>query len=81
MRTSYNKRLVEEHKRNTLILDNILLIVNIKRIKYHMYKLNKYNKHIRFELFVNLSVVRCYGLNTIQLQVLYNNLLFNGYLK
>ena len=81
MRTSYNKRLVEEHKRNTLILDNILLIVNIKRIKYHMYKLNKYNKHIRFELFVNLSVIRCYGLNTIQLQVLYNNLLFNGYLK
>ena len=81
MRTSYNKRLVEEHKRNTLILDNILLIVNIKRIKYHMYKLNKYNRHIKYRLFVNLSVVRCYGLNTIQLQVLYNNLLFNGHLK
>ena len=53
----------------------------MKRIKYHMKQLNKYNKHIRYELFINLSVIRCYGLNNIQLQVLYNNLLFNGHIK
>ena len=81
MRTSYQRRLIEEYKRNVLILNDILLIVDIKRIKHHMKLLNKYTHHIRFELFSNLSVVRCYGLNNIQLRVLYNNLLFNGYIK
>ena len=81
MYTSYNNRVTREHKRNIDILNNVLMIVDIKHIKYHMHKLNKYNKHIRFELFINLSVLRCYGLNNIQLRVLYNNLLFNGHIK
>jgi hypothetical protein len=81
MRTSYQRRLVEEYKRNILILDNILMIVDIKHVKYHMHKLNKYTPHIKFGLFSNLSVIRCYNLNNIQLQVLYNNLLYNGYIK
>ena len=81
MYTSYNQRIVREHKRNVNILNDILLMVDIKRIKHHMRLLNKYTPHIRHKLFINLSVVRCYGINTIQLRVLYNNLLYNGYIK
>jgi hypothetical protein len=79
--TSYNNRITQEHKRNLLILNDILLMVDIKRIKHHMCLLNKYTPHIRYELFINLSVIRCYSLNRIQLRVLYNNLLFNGHIK
>ena len=81
MYTSYNNRVTREHKRNQVILNDILMNIDIRHVKYHMSKLNKYNKHIRFELFINLSVIRCYGLNNIQLRVLYNNLLFNGDIK
>ena len=81
MYTTTNNRITREHKRNIDILNNILMIVDIKHIKYHMKKLNKYTPHIRFELFINLSVIRCYGLNNIQLRVLYNNLLFNSHIK
>ena len=81
MYTSYNQRLVREHKRNVIILNDILILIDVKSIKHHMKQLNKYTPHIQFKLFSNLSVVRCYGLNTIQLRVLYNNLLYNGYLK
>ena len=82
-----NNQIVIEHKRNINIYYNVLdIIINrdthgMKRIKYHMKQLNKYNKHIRYELFINLSVIRCDGLNNIQLRVLYNNLLFNGHIK
>ena len=79
--TSYNARLVQEQKRNQSIYNDILLIVDINNIKYHMHKLNKYHKHISCGMFSNLSVIRCYGLKTIQLQVLYNKLLYNGYIK
>jgi len=79
--TSYNNRIVEEHKRNVKILTNVLLIVDINNIKHHMIKLNKYHKHISCGLFSNLSITRCYGLKTIQLRVLYNYLLYNSILK
>jgi hypothetical protein len=81
MYTINNNQVVQEHKRNINILQGVLCRIDIKRVKYHMIKLNRYNKHIRFKLFVNLSVIRCYGLNNIQLRVLYNNLLFNGHIK
>ena len=81
MYTSYNQRLVREHKRNVIILNDILILIDVKRVKHHMKQLNKYTPHIKFGLFSNLSVIRCYGLNNIQLQVLYNHMLFNGYLK
>ena len=81
MYTSTSNRVTREHKRNQVILNDILMNIDIRHVKYHMKKLNKYNKHIRFELFINLSVIRCYGLNNIQLRVLYNNLLFNGDIK
>jgi hypothetical protein len=82
-----NNNVIVEHKRNVNIYYGVLdIIINkdthgMKNIKYHMKQLNKYNKHIRYELFINLSVIRCYGLNNIQLKVLYNNLLFNGHIK
>ena len=79
--TSYNKRIVREHKRNLLILNDILIIVDIVNIKHHMKVLNKQVKHIHYELFINLYVIKQYKLNNIQLRVLYNNLLFNGYVK
>ena len=81
MYTMTNNNIVREHKRNINILQGVLCRIDVKRVKYHMKQLNKYNQHIKFELFSNLSVIRCYGLNNIQLQVLYNNLLFNGYIK
>ena len=84
MYTIVSNNVVREHKRNVNILqgvNNIIGFEGLYNILYHMRKLNKYNKHIRFELFINLSVIRCYGLNKIQLQVLYNYLLFNGHLK
>ena len=79
--TTYKSRVVEEHKRNMNILDGILLIVDINNIKYHMLKLNRYNKHIPYKLFINLYVVKCYRLKPIQLRVLYNSLLFNSHIK
>ena len=79
--TSYNNRVVQEHKRNIVILNDILLIVDISNIKYHMNKLNKQIVNIKYELFINLYVIKQYKLNNIQLRVLYNNLLFNGHVK
>ena len=81
MYTSYNNRITREHKRNQVILNDILMNIDIRHVKYHMSKLNKYTPHIRYKLFINLSVLRCYGLNNIQLRVLYDNLLFNGHIK
>ena len=81
MYTSTSNRITQEHKRNINILHGVLCRIDVQRVKYHMIKLNRYNKHIRFKLFINLSVIRCYGLNNIQLRVLYNNLLFNGHIK
>ena len=81
MYTMTNNNIVREHKRNINILQGVLCRIDVKRVKYHMKQLNKYNQHIKFELFSNLSVIRCYGLNNIQLKVLYNNLLFNGHIK
>ena len=85
--TSYNNRVVQEHKRNVNIYYGVLdVIINkdtkgMKNIKHHMIKLNKYHKHIPYELFINLYVVKCYRLKPIQLRVLYNSLLFNGHIK
>ena len=85
--TSYNTRVVEEHKRNVNIYYGVLdIIINkdtngMKRIKHHMRLLNGYMKHIPYELFSNLSIIKCYRLKEIQLRVLYNHLLFNGHIK
>ena len=81
--TSYNTRVVQEHKRNLVILKGGLIIIggDMVRILHHMHKLNGYMKHIPYELFSNLSIIKCYGLKEIQLRVMYNHLLFNGYIK
>ena len=76
-----NNNIVIEHKRNLNILEGVLLIVDIKHIKYHMKKLNKYHSHISFGMFSNLSIIKQYKLKDIQLQILYNNLYYNRYIK
>ena len=81
MYATSNNTIVKEHKRNVNILKGILLIVDIKHIKHHVRLLNGYHSHISFGMFANLSIIKQYKLKTIQLEVLYNNLLFNSYLK
>ena len=76
-----NNNIVIEHKRNINILEGILLIVDIKNIKYHMKKLNKYHSHISIGMFSHLSIIKQYKLKDIQLQILYNNLYYNGFIK
>ena len=79
--TSYNNRVVQEHKRNMKILSNILMLIDINNIKHHMRLLNCYHKHISIGMFSSLTIVRQYKLNNIQLRVLYNSMLFNGHIK
>ena len=76
-----NNNIVIEHKRNLNILEGVLIIVDIKHIKYHMKKLNKYHSHISLGMFSNLSIIKQYKLKDIQLQILYNNLYYNRYIK
>ena len=76
-----NNNIVREHKRNVNILEGVLLIVDIKRIKHHVRKLNNYHNHITLGMFSNLSIIKVYNLKAIQLQVLYNNLYYNSYIK
>ena len=73
--------ITREHKRNLNILEGILIIVDIKHVKYHMRKLNTYHQHISLGMFSNLSIVKVYKLKVIQLQVLYNSLYYNGHIK
>jgi len=81
MYATSNNTIVQEHKRNMNILKGVLLIVTIKHIKHHMKLLNGYHSHISFGMFSKLSIIKQYKLKPIQLEVLYNNLLFNSYLK
>ena len=76
-----NNHIVKEHKRNLNILEGVLLIVDIKRIKHNMKLLNNYHNHISFGMFSNLSIIKTYNLKEIQLQVLYNSLFYNGFIK
>ena len=73
--------ITREHKRNLNILEGILIIVDIKHVKYHMRKLNTYHQHISLGMFSNLSIVKVYNLKTIQLNILYNSLYYNGHIK
>ena len=81
MYSNQENNITREHKRNLNILEGILLIVDIKHIKYHMKKLNKYHSHISIGMFSNLSIIKQYKLKDIQLQILYNNLYYNRYIK
>ena len=81
MYANQDNSITREHKRNLNILDGVLLIVDIKRIKHHMKLLNGYHQHITFGMFSNLSIVKVYNLKAIQLQVLYNSLYYNSYIK
>jgi len=81
MYATTTNNIIREHKRNINILEGVLLIVDIKRIKYHLRLLNRYHKHISIGMFSSLTIIKQYKLKQIQLQVLYNNLLFNSYLK
>ena len=81
MYATTSNSITREHKRNLNILDGVLLIVDIKRIKHHMRLLNKYHQHISLGMFSCLSIVKQYKLKTIQLQVLYNSMYYNGYIK
>jgi hypothetical protein len=81
MYVTTENNVVREHKRNLNILDGVLIIVDIKHIKYHMRKLNKYHQHINLGMFSSLSIIKQYELKTIQLQVLYNSLYYNGFIK
>ena len=73
--------ITREHKRNLNILEGILIIVDIKHVKNHMRKLNTYHQHISLGMFSNLSIVKVYNLKSIQLNILYNSLYYNGYIK
>ena len=81
MYATTSNSITREHKRNLNILDGVLLIVDIKRIKHHMRLLNKYHQHISLGMFSCLSIVKQYKLKTIQLQVLYNSMYYNGFIK
>ena len=81
MYSNQENSITREHKRNINILEGVLLIVNIQRIKNHMKLLNSYHNHISFGMFSNLSIIKSYNLKSIQLQVLYNSLFYNGYIK
>ena len=81
MYVNQENNITREHKRNMNILDGVLIIVDIKHIKYHMRKLNTYHSHISFGMFKSLSIVKVYNLKEIQLQVLYNSLFYNSYIK
>lgn len=81
MYSNQENNITREHKRNLNILEGVLLIVDIKNIKYHMRKLNTYHNHISLGMFSNLSIVKVYNLKAIQLQVLYNSLYYNGFIK
>ena len=76
-----DNNIILEHRRNINILDGVLLIVDIKRVKHHMRLLNKYHQHISLGMFSSLSIVKQYKLKTIQLQVLYNSMYYNGFIK
>ena len=81
MYATTSNSITREHKRNVNILDGVLLIVDIKRIKHHMKLLNRYHQHISLGMFSSLSIVKQYKLKTIQLQVLYNSMYYNGFIK
>ena len=81
MYANVSNNIVREHKRNLNILEGVMLIVDIKHIKHHMKLLNRYHQHISLGMFSNLSIIKQYKLNTIQLQVLYNSLYYNGFIK
>ena len=76
-----NNNIIVEHKRNVNILEGVLLIVDIKSIKHHMRLLNGYHEHITLGMFSCLSIVKQYKLKSIQLNILYNSLYYNGYIK
>ena len=63
------------------ILEGILLIVDIKAIKHHMRLLNGYHQHISLGMFSSLSIIKQYKLKVIQLEILYNSLYYNGFIK
>ena len=81
MYATSNNTIVREHKRNMNILEGVLLIVDIKHIKHNMLLLNGYHSHISFGMFSTLSIVKQYKLNVIQLEILYNSLYYNGFIK
>jgi len=81
MYATSNNTIVKEHKRNMNILEGILLIVDIKHIKHHVRLLNGYHQHISLGMFSTLSIVKQYKLKSIQLEILYNSLYYNGFIK
>ena len=81
MYATTNNSITREHKRNLNILEGVLLIVDIKRIKHHMKLLNRYHQHISYGMFNSLSIVKQYKLKAIQVNILYNSLYYNGYIK
>ena len=81
MYATTSNNITREHKRNVNILEGVLIIVDIKHIKHHMKKLNNYHQHISYGMFSSLSIIKQYKLKTIQLQVLYNYLYYNGCIK
>ena len=81
MYATSNNTIVKEHKRNMNILDGVLLIVDSKHIKHHMRLLNGYHQHISYGMFSKLSIIKRYKLKTIQLEILYNSLYYNGFIK
>ena len=81
MYATTNNNIVREHKRNVNILEGVMLIVDIKHIKHHMKLLNRYHQHISLGMFSNLSIIKQYKLKAIQINILYNSLYYNGFIK
>ena len=81
MYANESNNIIREHKRNVNILEGVLIIVDIKHIKHHMKKLNRYHQHISLGMFSSLSIVKQYKLKAIQVNILYNSLYYNGFIK
>ena len=81
MYSNQENNITREHKRNMNILEGVLIIVNIQRIKNHMKVLNNYHSHISLGMFSSLSIIKQYKLNVIQLEILYNSLYYNRFIK
>ena len=81
MYANVSNNIIREHKRNLNILEGVMLIVDIKHIKHHMKLLNRYHQHISLGMFSNLSIIKQYKLKAIQINILYNSLYYNGFIK
>ena len=81
MYANESNNIIRQHKRNLNILEGVLLIIDIKHVKRHMKLLNRYHQHVSLGMFSSLSIIKQYKLKAIQINILYNSLYYNGFIK